>query len=182
LAVIILLVLVIWPYCKFDSRAPSSPTTPLSLGKAIKMMNGAHFYGNTPKGETYTLHSEKIMQMTSHDFSLESISIILKNLENKEISIKANEGSANIHDKKMNLSKGINITLSDGSILQTSSAFLNLENGSAIGEETVQGEGPLGTLQAGGFEIEEKGKTIRFTKHVKLCLSKNAFKKEIVAP
>ncbi len=52
----------------------------------------------------------------------------------------------------------------------TEKAKIDLETSSAAGDQPVRGQGPFGNLQAEGFRLVDKGKTIYFTGKSKLVI------------
>ncbi|MBO6947981.1 MAG: LPS export ABC transporter periplasmic protein LptC [Rhodospirillales bacterium] len=59
----------------------------------------------------------------------------------------------------------------------TEKAKIDLEKSSAEGNEPVRGQGPFGNLQAEGFRLVDKGKTIYFTGKSKLVIYPGAGQK-----
>lgn len=52
----------------------------------------------------------------------------------------------------------------------TEKANINLETSAAEGDQPISGQGPFGNLQAEGFRLVDKGKTIYFTGKSKLVM------------
>jgi lipopolysaccharide export system protein LptC len=59
----------------------------------------------------------------------------------------------------------------------TEKAKIDLETSSAVGDQPIRGQGPFGNLQAEGFRLVDKGKTIYFTGKSNLVIYPGAGKK-----
>lgn len=86
------------------------------------------------------------------------------------LSASAGNGLLDVDSKKLELSDGISIYSDSGYELHTSGVAADLGKGIMHGDKTVTGQGPLGTLHADRFEIDHRGKQIRFMGHVKMTL------------
>jgi lipopolysaccharide export system protein LptC len=72
--------------------------------------------------------------------------------------------------KTLELSGAVNLFHDSGYEFRTNKAGIDLAEGSASGSEPVRGHGPFGELQAEGFRLVDKGRTIVFTGKAKLTL------------
>ena len=64
----------------------------------------------------------------------------------------------------------VTMNRSDGYVVETEEARINLKTGSAEGNKTVTGHGPAGTLRSDGFRIIDKGQTVMFTGKARLVI------------
>jgi lipopolysaccharide export system protein LptC len=71
---------------------------------------------------------------------------------------------------KLDLDGDIALTTSDGYRFETQSARIDLQSGRVVGEQSIQGSGPTGTLSADRFEIRDSGEVLRFEGRVKVTL------------
>lgn len=86
------------------------------------------------------------------------------------LSASAGSGQLDIDAKKLVLSDNIAIYTDSGYELHAKGVTADLGKGIMRGDKAVNGQGPLGTLHADRFEIDHKGKLIRFLGHVKMML------------
>ena len=72
--------------------------------------------------------------------------------------------------RTMELVGAVNLFHDSGYEIRTAKAYIDFGQGTAYGTDPVRGHGPFGELVAEGFELESKGKIIRFTGKSKLVL------------
>ena len=76
--------------------------------------------------------------------------------------------------KTLDLAGSVNLFHDSGYEFRTEKATLDLAEGLARGDQPVKGQGPFGTLQAEGFRLLNKGRTILFTGKSKMVLKPGA--------
>lgn len=79
-------------------------------------------------------------------------------------------GKYNQKLKTLDLAGSVNLFHDSGYEFRTTRAYVDLEEGIAVGTEPVEGQGPFGHLTAEGFRLIEKGTTILFTGKSRLQL------------
>ena len=97
----------------------------------------------------------------------------LKNVE-ADISLKnggwltasASDGRLDADAKKLALAGAISVYSDSGYELHTTHARVDLARGIMAGDETVTGQGPLGTIRADRFELDRGRKQVRLMGHV----------------
>ncbi|PIW26554.1 MAG: LPS export ABC transporter periplasmic protein LptC [Rhodospirillales bacterium CG15_BIG_FIL_POST_REV_8_21_14_020_66_15] len=77
-------------------------------------------------------------------------------------------------DKTLDLAGSVNLFHDSGYEFRTEKATVDLARGVAHGEVPVKGQGPFGTLQAEGFRLLNKGRTLVFTGKSKMVLQPGA--------
>jgi lipopolysaccharide export system protein LptC len=65
----------------------------------------------------------------------------------------------------------VTMTRTDGYVVETEEARINLKTGGAEGNKTVVGHGPAGTLRSDGFRIVDKGQTVMFTGKARMTIN-----------
>ncbi len=78
--------------------------------------------------------------------------------------------------KTLDLAGAVNLFHDSGYEFRTSKAVIDLEQGTAKSTTAVRGQGPFGDLQADGFRLIDKGKTILFTGKARLKIYPGAGK------
>ena len=86
------------------------------------------------------------------------------------IALRSTEGTYDQQTRELELRGEVNLFHDQGYEFQTSSAFLNLQEGKAYGKEPVQGQGPFGHLKSEGFQVANHGKVVFFTGRAVLLL------------
>lgn len=82
------------------------------------------------------------------------------------------------YDNSLNLEGAVNLFHDSGYEFRTQKAAIDLTSGIASGNLPIQGQGPFGVLNAEGFRLVDKGKTIYFSGKSKLILHPGAGKKD----
>lgn len=77
-------------------------------------------------------------------------------------------------NKTLDLSGAVNLFHDSGYEFRTDKAQVDLARGVAEGNRPVKGQGPFGTLNAEGFRLLNKGRTIVFTGKSKMVLKPGA--------
>ncbi len=72
--------------------------------------------------------------------------------------------------KTLELAGAVNLFHDSGYEFRTTRITIDLDDGSAVGTEPVEGQGPFGDLRAEGVHLREKGKTILFTGKARLVI------------
>ncbi len=72
--------------------------------------------------------------------------------------------------KTLELAGAVNLFHDSGYEFRTERITIDLDIGSAVGTEPVEGQGPFGDLSGEGFILREKGKTIIFTGKARLFI------------
>ena len=72
--------------------------------------------------------------------------------------------------EKLNLTGKVNLFHDSGYEFRTERAAIDLATGAATGDDPVEGQGPFGHLNASGFHLVERGRTIHFKGKSKLTL------------
>lgn len=88
--------------------------------------------------------------------SLAQVSNLKANIdfeENQSVELTAGAGEINSRALMANLFGDVEITSSNGYVIQTSILSLNLDAGTAISETEVTGTGPAGRFRAGAMEL-----------------------------
>jgi lipopolysaccharide export system protein LptC len=84
------------------------------------------------------------------------------------------QAKAGVYDRdtrQLDLSGSVMLYRSDGTILATDTATIDLGSGLAVSNDRVHVEGPFGTLDAQGFSASDGGKLVRFTGPGRLVLN-----------
>jgi len=110
---------------------------------------------DSPKADTIALEKPKA-DMTQTDGSW--------------VALEAAIGHYGQKSELLDLSGGVNLFHDSGYEFNSPSARIHLDKGMAEGQERVVGHGPLGEIEAEGFRLVDKGKTIFFTGKSRLLM------------
>ena len=126
----------------------------------------------------YTVTAESASQVASGspliDLDQPVADVTLK--DGTWVALRSTEGTYDQNSHDLDLRGAVNLYHDKGYEFETARAWLNLQAGTAHGEEPVEGQGPFGQLQSKGFRISQHGKYVIFTGPAKLILYPNAAK------
>lgn len=138
-------------------------------GEAPKMIN-PHLQGIYGKNQTYNITAKSAIQETKDSMILETITADINLTNDGWLSAKADTGIID-HDKNtMNLKGNINIFNQDGYEFFTDEVHINVKEDNAFGNSAIRGQGPVGTIFADSFYVENKGNRILLRGNVKVVL------------
>lgn len=130
-----------------------------------------HFQGMDDKDQPYTVIADKATQLDKDTVQLENIRAdMLHSKQSKESWMALNAGSGELHMEKrhMTLTGGVNLFYDGGYEFRSDHAQVDIAQGSAYGDSPIEGQGPMGTLKADRFEVEQRGKVLRFNGSVRM--------------
>ncbi len=165
-AVILIIMIVIWPHLQADSRRFSIGFSNIEISEAKDpSMINARYIGTDNDNQPFAITAD-IAKKTDD----ETQSILL---ELPKADITLDDGSwlvltseTGLYDRPsqyLELSGAVNLFHDSGYEMHTDAAGVDLSNGSAEGHTPVTGQGPFGRIEAEGFRLIDKGKTIIFT-------------------
>jgi lipopolysaccharide export system protein LptC len=131
-------------------------------------MQSPVYQGLDAKNNPYTVVAEKAVQKDKDTVMLYAIRADMQQQNHKWLALTAGSGQLSITEKKLLLMDGVNLFYGDGFEMETEHAQVDIAAGTAYGASRVTGQGPLGTLKAKGFEVEERGRVIRFNGSVRV--------------
>lgn len=86
------------------------------------------------------------------------------------IALKAEQGLLQILKKKLLLQGNVHVFTDEGNEFTTPQILVNLATGDAWGPAEIKGQGAMGSLTAGSFQLSMEHKAIRFSNRVKLVI------------
>jgi lipopolysaccharide export system protein LptC len=173
LAVVLLGLVVAWPKLSQEesgfqigfARLPSKEVETLA-------MRNARYYGTDESNRPYAVSADMAIQENgrSETIHLQSPKADFTTSTGANVVIDAESGLYNKVNNTLLLSGGVNLYHDSGTELHTATATIDLAHSSARGTDPVTGNGPQGQIDASGFEITDKGRTLVFTGKSRLSL------------
>lgn len=166
-----------WPLLQSHIEGDQRGDSSISLGEAEKLrMVEARFTGTERSALPYSLSANLATQESP------GADVILLNRPQADIfledgtwlALAANNGRYSQNDQILELSGSVNLFHDSGYEIHSEGARLHLADGTAETNTPVTGQGPFGKLEAQGFLILDKGRTIRFTGATKLVIYPDA--------
>jgi len=144
----------------FSSVTPNEHMQP-------EMIN-PNYQGLDAKNNPYTVAADKAIQKDKDTVTLIGIRADMQQANGTWLALNSGSGEMNMKTRMMLLMGGVNMFYEGGYEFETDHAQVDINKGTAYGDTVIKGQGPMGTLQAKSFEVEDRGRIIRFKGSVKL--------------
>ena len=172
-AVAIVILVVAWPQImekpkKFSLSVSNATTTEAGTQQIVN----ARFTGTDSANRPYSVTADTASQVKNEpdmiDLAFPKADITLQN--GAWLALSAETGLFNRKLQVLNLRGGVTLFHDMGYELRTPSADISMEQGMASGDQTVTGQGPIGTIQSAGFRILDNGTRVLFTGKSRLVI------------
>lgn len=179
MALALVAAITIWPQLQVmdTSFSIALSNAKLSTKEGLSMVN-ARFVGVDLKKQPFSITADiaknLLKDITQIELEMPKADITVS--DGSWLVLTANSGVYNQKRKFLNLEGAVNLFHDSGYEFKTKKANIDLNQGIAISNEPVKGQGPFGQLQAEGFRIENKGNKISFSGKSKLILFPKALK------
>lgn len=173
IALLLVALVVIWPHLKTQDLKFRIGFAALNLGedKEPAMIN-PRFVGTDKNNQPYTITADLARRITDQNSQVElempKADITLK--DGTWLVLTAQTGLYDSSARTLDLKGNVNLFHDSGYEFLTSAAKIDLAKDIAYGTQPVEGQGPFGQINAQGFKLLDKGKTIYFTGKSKLVL------------
>lgn len=134
-----------------------------------KMLN-PQFRGFDGNDQPFTVTADYAVQREGGAVQLVNLAADMTLQGGKWVSLKAKDGLLQMKEKKMTASGEVNVFYDDGYELNTQQLNVDMNTKTISSSQPVHGQGPIGTIEASGFEAFHESKAIRFTGPVKLTI------------
>jgi lipopolysaccharide export system protein LptC len=94
------------------------------------------------------------------------------------LALTADSGTYRPQPQLLDLFGEVELFQDKGNQFKTDSAHIDMINGSAEGDDAVEGHGTFGSVEAEGFRIKNQGDIITFTGKVRLVLQPRETKEQ----
>lgn len=132
-------------------------------------MTNARFYGRDENGRPYVLSAAEATR-SDRDMQRITLSKVRLNFDaggaNKDSHISADHGVYREDDRILRLRGNVIMKDQSGNTFVTDKAVVNTVNNSVVGQEHVQGAGPMGAVASDSYAVYDKGATVVFQGHV----------------
>lgn len=139
------------------------PTPQKEARTAIRLVN-ARLVGRVKDGRGFVIGAKQAIR-DEHDYQaislMEPILVIGEGLPN-EAQMSARIGSYNERDKLLRLRGDVRIVDGKGHSFASQEAIIDMRTGNVVGQSQVQGDGPLGQLNAKSYSVQDKGDRLVF--------------------
>lgn len=172
IAVLLLGLVVVWPLVSGREEGfRVTYSARVQEDGSLKMLN-ARYIGTDGKSQPYAITADEAVPST-----VDATVITLKNLTadmfvngGSWVALTAQEGLYNRVPATLDLAGKVTVHSDEGHELHTESAHIEINAGTAEGDQAVSGQGPLGLIDGTGFRITERGATILVLGPVKVTV------------
>lgn len=119
---------------------------------------------------TYNVTAKSGVQEKMEKVSLKSLNAEINLKNDGWISMSADEGLFDHSRNAMDIKGNINLFNQDGYEFNTSEASVDMKTNSISGKSAIEGQGPIGTIRADNFLVEDKGNRILLNGRVKVVV------------
>ncbi len=172
-AIILLLIVVAWPRLEeiIEKVHIVAPRLDLREAQDLRMVN-ARFAGTDRLNRPYVVTADVARQNPHADdlVSLEGPKGDMTTQNGSWFEVTGFTGLYQPQKQLLDLFGNVQLFQDRGNEFRTDSAHLDMANGTAAGDEPIEGQGPFGHITGDGFRISENGEVIIFTGHATLDL------------
>lgn len=166
LATALILLVVVWPQLSPDDDRFRISVSSISLEQAdnLTMLN-PRFDGIDESNRPYSVTADLAIQDKSNDnlvdLELPKADVTLE--DGTWLAIMAKAGRYHREAETVDLIGDVIVFHDEGFEVKTDFAHIDLNGGTAEGDQAVEAHGPIGMLNSEGFRVEEEGERIFFT-------------------
>ena len=170
---LLIALILVWPYLKTeDIRFRISFAALTADQTEDPSIVNPRYIGIDKDNQSYSITADLARKLAQGSMSVElempKADITLE--DGSWLVVTAENGVFKRTEKTLNLIGAVNLYHDSGYEFRTAKARIDLAKGIADGDTPIRGQGPFGDLQAEGFRLIDKGKTIIFTGKSKLVL------------
>ncbi len=174
MAISLLAVVMAWPWLSGGYHGMIVPVfkSAADYGSDAMRMAKPRYVGKTKASEAYEVTaSSAFLDPSDPDrIHLDQLRAVLEQTGAAPVHLRADEGVYLRKRDRLELEGDLELTFGEGYRFMTQSADVDLERGHVAGASPIRGEGPVGTLLADGFDIEDGGKRLRFEGRVQVTI------------
>lgn len=171
IALLLIVLIVAWPHLNVTDarfRIGFADMT-VRVAEDPAMLN-PRYVGSDKDNQPYSITADIARRLaeSAENIELEApkADILLK--DNTWLVLSSNRGVYKREDEALDLLGSVILYHDSGYEFLTERAKIDLEKSAAEGQDPIRGQGPFGTIEAEGFRLVDRGKTIFFTGKSKL--------------
>ncbi len=161
-AVALLVCIAMWPQVSGQNDGARFSYRRGVLDAENGQITSPRYRGVDQRNRPYTMTATTARQVAPERINLVNPKGDLTLENGNWLMVQSKQGVYLQKTEQLDLSGEVNMYRDDGTVLQTSSASVDLKAGAAAGSEMTHVEGPFGTLDAQGFALTDRGAVIQF--------------------
>ena len=161
-ALILLSSVALWPELNRLTSRERAIAKHLTETDGVRMQS-PHYRGVDERGRPYTITADSALQPNPQRVDLVKPEGDVVSDRGDWISVRSHDGVYIQHAGQLDLSNEVMLYRSDGMILRTDSAAVEIKAGAVANNALTHVEGPFGTIDAMGFTMLDRGAILQFT-------------------
>ena len=172
-AMVLVALVAVWPHLKTKDNSFRIGFAALKARETgDPSMVNARYVGSDKNDQLFSITADLVRNAMKDAATVELVmpkaDITLE--DGSWLVLTAEAGVFNRAAKTLELAGAVNLFHDSGYEFRTERITIDLDNGSAVGTEPVEGQGPFGDLSGEGLVLRDKGKTIIFTGKARLFI------------
>ncbi|CCQ75137.1 LPS export ABC transporter periplasmic protein LptC [Magnetospira sp. QH-2] len=181
IAVVLMALIAVWPHIQPEDNRFRIGIASMEVGDVDQVgMVNARYLGADDEGRAFSVSADLARNLDGGtervELEMPKADITLR--DGTWLVLTANSGLYSQDAKSLDLKGAVNLFHDTGYEIRTSVARVDLNRNQASSDQPVVGQGPFGDLQAQGFEILDRGRTIQFTGKTKIVIRGDLLKGE----
>jgi len=166
IAIALLLLIAAWPRLQtaMERLQARLPRLDVSQAGDLRMVN-LRYTGYDTHGQPVTVTAESARQRPGGKDDVVELQAPKADLTTQSgtwIAVTAETGMYQPSAQQLDLFGKVELFQDKGNTFRTDSAHVDIANGTAEGNDPIEGNGPFGDIRAEGFRIEERGDVVHF--------------------
>lgn len=170
-----------WPYLM--SAGKENLTMIDSSHPEIKenRMIRPHYVSTDGKGQPFQVTADWAKQKTENHADLIHPQGSMTMTEGETFNVKAKKGHYDSQGKVLTLNEDVILTNTNGDVIETEEAQVDIDNGTIQGKHSIKGKGAIGEFMGDGFKVEKRPqgkKVLTLTGHSRVVINPSSQKKK----
>lgn len=136
------------------SKVPFASALQRAGDAATEMVSSPYYAGSTTRGDMVTITAKSARPVSKGIIEADELAARIQMADGSELLLNSELATMREDEQKMNLRGGVVITSSTGYVLTSQSMVSSIDYIDVESLAPVQGEGPLGTLEAAKMRIQ----------------------------
>jgi len=170
-ALALLTLMAIWPELDRATRQAQVAFRRIAAAVEGASMVNARYRGADERGRPYMMTADIARQVAQGRFDLVEPKGDTTLENGAWLMVQSHDGVFLQQSNQLDLSRDVILYRDDGMTLRTAAMAVDLKAGAAASSTPVHVEGPLGTLDAQGFVLFDKGSVIQFTGPARMVMN-----------
>lgn len=177
-ASIMLIIVLAWPWLTGGYHGLIMPVLQRASGHDVDpmRMHRPRYVGRTEQQDPYEVTAASAFLDPGNPklIHLDQLTAVVDRVNTDSVQVRANEGAYDRDRRTLDLKGDLELHFGEGYIFETSAARVDFEQGDVMGNDTVTGAGPIGTLAADRFKISDGGGHLEFKGRVQVVYQPTA--------